>query len=88
MRACRDLDQLGKTISYLCRRESAEESEIEEGVHRRVICSKAIFVVAVIYSNLDGHRSINQPYNRGRNSDEVGVPAIGSTSEPTTAVHC
>lgn len=82
MRASRDLDQLREAIADLCYWKGAQEGEIEEGVDRCMICSQAVLVVAVIDSNLDRHRGVNQANDSGWYSDEVGVPAVGGTSEP------
>ena len=58
VRACRDLDQLCKAISDLCGGEGAKEGEIKESMYGCVVSTEAVFVVAVIDSNLDRHRCV------------------------------
>lgn len=53
--ARRDLDQLCKAIPDLCGGEGAQEGEIKEGVHRCMISTKAVLVVAIVDSNLNRH---------------------------------
>ena len=55
VRACRDLDQLGKAISDLGGGEGAEEGEIQEGVYRCMVSTKAVLIVAIIDGDLDRH---------------------------------
>ncbi len=54
-------------------------------MHRSVVCAKTVLVVAVVNGDFDGHRGINQADDRGRYTDEVGVPAVRSTSESVLA---
>ena len=55
---------------------------------RCMICSQAVLVVAVIDSDFDGYRGVNQANDGGGYSDEVGVPAVGGTSETTSDHSC
>ena len=50
-------------------------------MHRRVIGSETILVVAVIDGHFDGYGRVNQTNHSGRNANEVGVPAISGASE-------
>lgn len=50
----RDFDQLCKSIPHLALRQSTQETEVEECVSRRVISTKAVLVVAVVYGDLNG----------------------------------
>ena len=81
MGTSRYLDQLGKTIADLCCGQGAEERKVKEGVNRCVVRSKTVFVVAIVDGNLDRHRGVNQANDSGRDSDEVGVPAVCGTGE-------
>ena len=51
-------------------------------MHRGMVGAKSVLVVSVVDGDLDRYRSVDQTYDSGRDSDEVGVPAIGRTSEP------
>ena len=82
MRAGRDLDKLGEPITDLRHRQGPQEGEVEEGMHWCMVCTKPVLVVAIVDSNLDRHRSVYQTNDSSRHPDEVGVPAIGGTSEP------
>ena len=55
MGACRDFDQLRETIPDLRSGEGAQKGEIEEGVHRCMIGTEAVLIIAIIDSNLDRH---------------------------------
>ena len=50
-------------------------------MHWCVIGTESILIVAIVDCYLDRHRSVYQANDSGRDSDEVGVPAIGGTSE-------
>ena len=76
-----DLDQLCKSIADLGNWQSAQETEVEEGVNRCVVSTETVLVVAVVDGDLDGHRGVNETNNGGRDTDEVGVPSVRSTSE-------
>jgi len=76
-----DLDQLCESISDLSDWQGAEEAKVEEGVDWRVVCSQTILVVAVVDGNLDGDRGVDQTNDSGWYTDEVGVSAVGRTSE-------
>jgi len=77
----RDLDKLCESVSDLSHWQSAQEAKVEEGVDWSVVSTKAVFVVAVVDGDLDGHRGVNETNNGGRDTDEVGVPSVRSTSE-------
>ena len=51
-------------------------------MHRCMISTEAVFVVAIVDSNLNRYRCVYQTNDGGRNSDEIGVPAVSGTSEP------
>lgn len=76
-----DLDQLCETVSDLRSRKCAEETEVKEGVDGSVVCTEAVLVVGVIDADLDRDGSVDQANDGGRNTDEVGVAAVGSTCE-------
>lgn len=78
---CRNLDQLRETVADLSLRESAEEGEVKEGANRGVVSTKTVLVVAVVNSDLDGHRSIDQTNHSSGDTDEVGVTAVRCTGE-------
>lgn len=82
MSAGGDLDQLRKTISDLSYWQSAQEGEIEEGVDWSMISSKSILLVAMIDSNLDGGRCINQPDHSRWDSNEIGSASVRRTHKP------
>ena len=82
VRARRNFDQFCKTISDLCSGQGAKEGEIEKGVHRCMVSTEAVFVIAIVDSNLNRHRCVYQTNDGGRDSDEIGVPAVSGTSEP------
>jgi hypothetical protein len=48
---------------------------------RSVVGAESVLVVAIIDSNLDRNRCVNQTDDRGRNSDKVGVPSVCRTSK-------
>lgn len=81
VRTCRNLDQLRETISNLTFWEGLQECKVQEGVHRGVVSSKAVLVVAIVDSNLDTDTSIDQTDDSGGNSDEVGIPAVCGASK-------
>lgn len=76
-----NLDQLCKSVTDLTLWESAKEAEIEKRLHWGVVGTKTVLVVAVVDSNLDGDRGINQTNHGGWDSDVVGVAAVGCTSK-------
>ena len=53
VRAHGDFDELGKAVPDLCCRQRAKKCEIKEGVHRSVVSTQSILVVAMVHSNLD-----------------------------------
>lgn len=79
--ASRDLDQLCKSVTDLSIRQSAEETKVKEGVHRSVVSTETVLVVAVVDGDLDGDRSINQTDDSGGDTDVVGVSTVCGTSE-------
>ena len=50
-------------------------------MHRGVVRSKTVLVVAVIDGNFDADTGIDQTNDRSRNTDEVGISSVGSTSK-------
>lgn len=46
-----------------------------------MVSPKSVLVVSVVDGDLDRDRSINQTDDSSRDSNEVGVPAIGRTSK-------
>lgn len=44
-----------------------------------MVSTESVFVVAIIDSDFDRDRCINQSNNRSRNSDKIGVPAVRGT---------
>ncbi len=82
MRACRDLNELRKAVPNLRCWERAKKGEVKERMHRSMVRSQAVFVVAVVDCNFDRHRGVNQTDDGRRNPNEVGVSAICSASEP------
>lgn len=57
MQVCtrRYLDQLRKPIANLSFGQGPQEGEVEKGLHRRMICTQAVFIVAIVDSYLDRH---------------------------------
>lgn len=55
-------------------------------MHRCVISTQAVLIIAIVDSNLDRHGSVDQTNHRGRHSDEIGVPAVGGTSESASVI--
>lgn len=47
-------------------------------MHRCMVCSKAVLVVAIVHGDLDADTSINETNNCRRNANEVGIPSISS----------
>ena len=82
VRARGNFDQFCKAISDLCSGQGAKEGEIEKGVHRCMVSTEAVLVIAIVDSNLNRHRCVYQTNDGGRDSDEIGVPAVSGTSEP------
>lgn len=78
----RNLDQLSEAIPDLCSRQSTKESKVQESVDGRMVGAKTVLVVTVVDGDLDANAGIDQPDNCCRDSNEVGVPAIGGTREP------
>lgn len=52
-------------------------------MHRCMIGTKSILIVAIVDNHFDRHRCVYQTNDSDRNSDEVGVPAVSGTSEST-----
>ena len=50
-------------------------------MHGCMISTEAVFIIAIIDSNLNRHRCVYQTNDSGRNSDEVCVSAVRGTSE-------
>lgn len=50
-------------------------------MHRGMVSTQAVLIVAIVDSHFDRHRCVNQTNDSGRNSDEVCVPAVSGTSE-------
>jgi hypothetical protein len=80
---CRDLDQLGKAVSDLCLGQSLQEREVQEGVNGGVVGTKPVLVVAVVNGNLDTDTGVDETNDCGRDTDEVGVPAVCGAREST-----
>lgn len=78
---CGDLDQLCESVSDLGFRQSLEEGEVEEGLHGSVVGTQTVLVLAVVDGDLDGDGGIDETDDGGRDTDEVGVAAVGGTSE-------
>ena len=84
MGAGRNLDQLCETVSYLALWQSLQEREVEECVHRGVVRSETVLVVAVVDSDLDTDAGIDQANDGSWDTDEVGVPSVGGASKSKT----
>ncbi len=54
-------------------------------MHRSVIRAKTVLVVAIVDSDLDRHRGIDQADHRRRYTDEVSVPAVCGTRKSELA---
>ena len=54
-------------------------------MHRCMIGTETVFIIAIIDSNLNRHRCVYQTNDSGRNSDEVCVSAVRGTSESAGA---
>ena len=76
MSTCRDLDQLSEAVADLAFRKSLQEGKVQEGVHRGVVRSKTVLVVAVVYGYLDTDTSIDEANDGSRYADKVGVPSV------------
>ena len=50
-------------------------------MHRCMIGTKAVFVIAIVDGHFDGDRGVNKTNDRGWYANEVGAPAVCSTSE-------
>jgi hypothetical protein len=48
-------------------------------MHWGMIGAETVLVIAIIHSDLDGHGSINQTNDGGRNADKVGVSSVRGT---------
>ena len=81
VRTARDFDQLREAVADLRLRQVAQEAEVQERVLRRVVGSQAVLVVAVVHSDLDRDRGIDQADHRGGDANVVGVAAVGRTGE-------
>ena len=77
----RDLDQFGKAVSDLCLGQGPQEREVQEGVHRSMVSTQPVLVVAVVNGNLNTDTGVDKTNDCGRNTDVVGAPAVGSTSK-------
>lgn len=55
-------------------------------MHGSVVSSEAVLVVSIVDGNLDRHGCVNQTDDGGGHSNEVGVPAIRGTSEPSKMI--
>lgn len=55
-------------------------------MHRCVVGSEAVFVVAIVDGNLDRDGCVDQTNDGGRHSNEIGVPAIRRTREPAKMI--
>jgi hypothetical protein len=83
MGTARDLDQLGETVTNLSLRKTTQELEVEEGVHRGMVCSKTVLVVAVVHGDLDADTGIDEANDSSWDTDEVGTPSVCRTSKST-----
>lgn len=79
MSATRDLDQLSESVPNLGLRKGLQETEVEEGVHGRMVGTQSVLIVAIVDSNLDTDAGIDQTNHSRGNTDEVRVPSICST---------
>jgi len=55
-------------------------------VHGGVVGSETVLVVAVVDGDLDRDGGVNQTDDGGRDTDEVGVAAVGGTGESKAKV--
>jgi hypothetical protein len=85
--AGRDLDQLCKAVSDLCFWECLEEREVEEGVHRGVVSSESVLVVAVVDGDLDADAGVDQANDGGGDTDVVGGPSVGRACKSRSRVN-
>ncbi len=76
-----DLDELGEAISDLRLGQSAKKGEVEKSVHRSMVSSETVLVVAIVDRNLDRDGRVDQADDGGGNTDEIGVPAVDSACE-------
>jgi hypothetical protein len=76
-----DLDQLCKAVSDLCFGECLQEREVKECVHRSMVSSKSVLVVAVVDGNLDTDTGVNEANDCGWDTDVVGGPSVGRTGK-------
>lgn len=81
-----DLDQLCESVSDLSLGKSAEEAEVKEGVHRSVVGTETVLVVAVVDGDLDRDGGIDQTNDGGGNTNVVGVTAVGGASKTARKV--
>jgi len=80
MSTARNLDQLSETVSGLGDWKRPEEAEVEESVHRCVVCTQTVLVVAIVDGDLDRDRGVDQSNDSGWDTDVVGVSSVRSTS--------
>lgn len=77
----RNLDELGKAIADLCIGKGPKERKIQECLHRCVVGTEPVFIVAIIHSYFDRYGCINQSNDRCWDSNIIGVPAIRGACE-------
>jgi hypothetical protein len=77
----RNLDELGKAIADLCFGEGPKERKVQERLHRCVVGTQPVFIVAIIHSYFDRNGRINQSNDRCWDSNIIGVPAIRGACE-------
>lgn len=78
---CRDLDQFSEPVSYLSFRKCPQKAKVEERVHRGMVGTESVLVVAIVDSNLDRNGRIDETNDCRGNADIIGVSAIGGTRE-------
>ncbi|MEX5618446.1 hypothetical protein ABFV55_27605, partial [Pseudomonas syringae] len=61
--------------------QSLEEREVEEGVHRSMVSSHPVLVVAGVDGDLNADASVNQADDSRWNTDVVCGPSVSRTCE-------
>jgi hypothetical protein len=54
-------------------------------MHRCVVGTESIFVVAVVDSDFDTDAGVDEPDHSGRDTNVVGVAPIGCTGKPSNS---
>lgn len=79
-----DLDELCESVSDLSLWEGAQKGEVEKGVDGCVVGTEAVLVVAIVDTDFDGDRGVDQANDGSGNADEVGVATVSSAGKSTT----